>query len=151
MVLGPATALYVQNRQFGSPESDPAFLIQQLTDLGAFGGLAGAGVLLRANSAAHKRLMLLATIYISDAGFGRWLFPYIHPILGEGFFQFLAISFGATGALMAAIGAYDLATRRRLHPVYLRGMAWAALMMLLPAWLYYDPMWKQIAIRLIGH
>src|SRR5690242_6603851 len=71
IVLGPATAFYMQRVHFGTAESDPPFLAVQLTDILAFAGLVAAGIALRGTPAAHKRLMLLATLYISDAGFAR--------------------------------------------------------------------------------
>ena len=71
VVLGPATALVVDAHRFAATGQTPEFLAVQLTDILAFSGLTGAGLLLRARSAAHKRLMLLGLIYISDAGFAR--------------------------------------------------------------------------------
>ncbi len=71
IVLGPLTALVVQRWQLGTPDSYPAFLSTQVTDLIIFAGLVLTGLLLNTNPASHKRLLLLATIAIADAGFGR--------------------------------------------------------------------------------
>ena len=72
-VVGPLTAYAIQNRNFGTSHSDPAFLSVQLGDLIAFVGLSVAGLVLRRQPAAHKRLMLLAILQLSTAGFSRWL------------------------------------------------------------------------------
>jgi hypothetical protein len=50
-----------------------------LGDMGLFGGLAAAGVALRRSPESHKRLMILATVALLDAAFGR--FGYLFPIL----------------------------------------------------------------------
>jgi hypothetical protein len=34
--------------------------------------------------------MLLAILYISDAGFARWLAPGVEALLGEGFWPMMA-------------------------------------------------------------
>ena len=73
VVLGPATALVVDAGRFSATGRTPEFLAVQLTDILAFTGFTAAGLLLRARPAAHKRLMLLGLIYISDAGFARLL------------------------------------------------------------------------------
>src|SRR6202012_6103207 len=72
IVLGPATAIYMQRYHFGTPEGDPSFLAVQLTDILGFAGLVSFAIARRRESAAHKRLILLATLYISDAGFARF-------------------------------------------------------------------------------
>ncbi|MBS0334657.1 MAG: hypothetical protein JSS35_17950 [Proteobacteria bacterium] len=74
MVLGPATALIADHAKIGTPEADPGFLSVQFTDIVAFVGLLSAAVLFRNAAPIHKRLILLSTLYITDAGFGRWLF-----------------------------------------------------------------------------
>jgi len=42
IVVGPATAFYMQRYHWGTPESDPAFIAIQLGDIIGFTGLAGA-------------------------------------------------------------------------------------------------------------
>lgn len=151
IVVGPATAFYMQRYHWGTPESDPAFLAIQLTDIIAFTGLAGAAFALRADSSAHKRLILLATLYISDAGFARFLGDGVHALLGDGFFPFMASLYLANDILILGLGAYDLITRRRLHPVYIVGLVWVAANQLTASLLYHSPAWKAVALKLIGH
>ena len=50
------------------------FISINLTDMLGFATLAAAAILLRRDSSAHKRLMLLSVLYLSTAGFARlWL------------------------------------------------------------------------------
>jgi uncharacterized membrane protein len=149
-VLGPATALVADHGKIGTPDADPAFLAIQFTDIAAFVGLLGAAVLLRDRAAAHKRLTLLATIYISDAGFARWLGDGLHGLFGDGAGSYWASAYLGTAVLMLGIGVYDLATRRRLHPAWLAGLAWAAAMEATALTLYFSPAWKPVAARLIA-
>jgi uncharacterized membrane protein len=151
VIVGPATAFYMQRYHWGTPESDPPFLAIQLTDIIAFAGLATAAFALRADSPAHKRLILLATLYISDAGFARLFGGGVHGVLGDGVWPFLAEAYLANDVLILGMGAYDLATRKRLHPAYIAGVAWVFALQLTASFLYHSPLWKPVALRLIGH
>ena len=151
IVLGPATAIVVQRAQVGTPDSDPAFFAIQFTDILAFAGLATGAFLLRGNPPAHKRLMLMAAVYISDAGFARWLGSSLHGIFGTSLPGQLLADYFPNILLFLGIGAYDLVTRRRLHPVYVVGLAWAFACMLTAEVLYPAPWWKPVALKMIGH
>jgi hypothetical protein len=151
IVIGPATAFYMQRLHFGTAESDPAFLAVQLTDIIAFAGLVTAAIGFRALPAAHKRLMLLATLYISDAGFARAFGDGLHALLGDGFFPFLAEAYLANDILVIALGVYDYATRRRLHPAYVAGVVWTLALQFLGSALYQAAWWKPVSLTLIGH
>ena len=124
IVLGPATALTVQHARMNDPHADPAFLSIQFTDILAFAGLITAGMLLRRLPSAHKRLMLLGTLYITDAGFARWLADGVIHLLGEGPVAFWTALYLAPNILFLLVCAYDLVTRRRLHPACLFGIIW---------------------------
>jgi hypothetical protein len=151
VILGPAAAIIVQRAHFGSSASDPAFLSIQLTDILAFAGLVSAAILWRNQSAAHKRLMLLATLYIADAGFSRWLAGPLEAQLGDAFSGLLAQFYLANDVLIVGLGVYDFVTRRRLHQVYVAGVAWVVTMQLTAVTLYLNPHWKLIAVKLLGH
>ena len=71
VLLGLEANVVAQRAHFAAGESQLNFMIVPITDMINFASLAGAGLLLRKRSAAHKRLLLLATICILDAGFGR--------------------------------------------------------------------------------
>jgi hypothetical protein len=151
LVLGPATALTVDAARFLAKGETPEFLAVQLTDILAFAGLTGTGLLLRGTPSAHKRLMLLGLIYISDAGFARFLNGPLAAPLGHGYWGEMAGLYLCSDLLVLALGAYDLATRRRLHPVYIAGVAWMISLQLIAQALLHSPAWKAVAMRLIGH
>ena len=153
LVLGPATAIVVQRAAFGTPDSDPSFLSIQLIGILDFFVLIAAAALNRNNPSAHKRLILLAILAISDAGFSRWLGGDIHAWFGGGhsFWISFAGLFMATDFLALGIGAYDLITRGRLHPAYIAGTIWMFGCQATEVILYHSPAWKTVATHLIGH
>jgi hypothetical protein len=153
LVLGPATAIVVQRAQWGTPDSDPAFVSIQFIGILDFFVLIVAAALSRNNPPAHKRLILLAILAISDAGFARWLDGDIHAWFGggDGFAITFAGFFLATDILVLGIGAYDLITRKRLHPAYVAGAIWLFACQTAEVLLYHSPAWKTVATHLIGH
>jgi hypothetical protein len=151
LVLGPATAIHMDALHFGTPGSDPAFMAIQFTDILAFAGLVGAAILLRRNAAAHKRLILLATLYISDAGFSRWLGNDVGAALGSSPAAFFAVLYLGNDLLVLALGGYDLVTRGRLHNTYVAGIVWVFANQTLAVFLHTLPQWQALSLRLIGH
>jgi hypothetical protein len=72
--LGLTAALVDQVRQVTHPDYAPQFLALEFEEMIAFSAFMTAGVIFRRNPAAHKRLMLLSAVAISDAGFARiWI------------------------------------------------------------------------------
>lgn len=161
VIAGFTVAITSEARKFGTPASDPAFMAIMFSDMFVFGMLAGAGLYLRKKASAHKRLMLMATIALTDAGFGRWLSFKVAPLVGENFATFHSFSEGFLPffvfmslcplLLLLSVGAYDLITRKRLHPVYLPALAWWLLFNLIESYLYYSPAWLQLCKKMIGH
>jgi len=151
LVLGPWAGIVSEQVHFGTPDSDPPFLSVEFLEMIAFGLAVGAAVWLRRDASAHKRLMLLAILFLTTAGFGRWLYDPLHAIFGDGFLPFLVEFYGATILLILALGAYDIATRGRLHPAYVAGAALGLASQLLSTWLYFSPAWKAASLRIIGH
>ena len=151
VVIALATAWTVQRQQFFQFGINHAsFISINLTDMLGFSTLAFAGIALRGDSSAHKRLMLLSTLYLSTAGFARlWLLTIgtagTHTFWGF----FIAYNIGGD-ILVALLGAYDLATRRRLHPAFVLGAGWILANELAAAWLYFSPGWRAISVRLLG-
>jgi hypothetical protein len=151
VVLGLITNTVMQRRHFeaGRPELD--FMIVPISDMVLFGSLAVAGLLLRRNPATHKRLMLLATVCVLDAGFGRWFAPWISSHFGDGYFGFLAQLYLGGDAIVLAAVLYDVVTRRRVHPVYLAAVPWILSVQAATSAIYHAPGWLPIARSLIGH
>ena len=151
VVLGPATALVVDAARFAATGRTPEFLAVQLTDIVAFAGLTASGLLMREIPSAHKRLMLLGLIYISDAGFARLLnglmaAPLVHGVWGERAELYLG-----SDLLMLGLGVYDLVTRGRLHLAYIAGVAWMIALQSSALVLLNNPTWKAVSLHLIGH
>jgi len=84
-----------------------------------FALLVGAAVALRRNAQAHKRLMLLASISIISPAVARIMqWPVFGAEINANFF---VIAFVSSFVLAGVVAAYDLATRKRLHPATLLG------------------------------
>lgn len=87
--------------------------------LAAFAVLLGAAVLLRHRSAAHKRLMLIASMSLMGPAFARiGRFPVFDGISEVPFIV------AGTACMFGLLGAHDLATGgRRPHPATVAGLA----------------------------
>jgi hypothetical protein len=155
LILGPAVAITIQRMQRGmahpSPVfGNPAFLAVQLGGILAFAIMVTSGFLLRNKPSAHRRLMLLATLSISDAGLARWTSPWLHQVLGGGFWGDFAGNYAANDVLILALVAYDLVTRHRLHPALLAGASYLFLTQITAAALMQDAAWKAFTLHLIS-
>jgi hypothetical protein len=114
IVVGTMTALRSAATGGGPPGTDPlSFLLVPLTDMLLFGSFVGLALRKRGKPEAHKRLMLLAYVSIMAAAVGR--LPAVLA-LGQP-----PVVLGLTLTFLFAGVAYDLITRRRVHPVYLWG------------------------------
>jgi hypothetical protein len=116
MVVVAITAAILSGRRdvaAGHEDAAFTFLTTPFLAMLVFMILVGAAVYHRRRTETHKRLMLLATISILDAAVARWPF------------ELLATSAWAlyllTDLLIVVAIFYDLASRRRVHPVYLWG------------------------------
>jgi hypothetical protein len=56
-----------------------------------------------------------------------------------------------TWLLVVAVGAYDLATRRRLHPAYAAAGIWILANEALAMWLFHQPFWLAAMKAMTGH
>jgi hypothetical protein len=151
LVLGPATAYYGVANNPWMPDKWISWLSVNFAN--AFGSvvLLSAGYLMRRDSAAHKRLMILGTIAVTEPGFSRIWAPFLEARLGEGYVPFFISTFIGTVLLVLAVGAYDLATRRRLHPAYIAGALWIFANEALATWLFYQPFWLAWMKAITGH
>ncbi len=155
LILGPVTSYVMARREFGTPDSDPAFLVLPTLSAISFAVASFTGLALRRNAAVHKRLMLLGTVVLSDAGFARWLGPQLGPImghlLGRSLMAFYIPSFIGADLIIAAMLAYDLTTRRRPYPIVAAAMTFVILIQLTIAAVYVTPAWSRTATHLLGH
>jgi uncharacterized membrane protein len=150
VVLGITTSVVVDYDLFGTPHGDPSFFSIQLADMLAFTVLGGFAIAQRKNPDAHKRLMIMATICIADAGFGRWWGPGLERLLGDGYWANWSQAYLSDFLLIAMIGVYDLISRRRLYSPYILGAVWGLGLEFAAVWLYLTPWWKPVATTLIG-
>jgi hypothetical protein len=151
IILGPAAAYVVNRQEFGTPAADPSFIAVQLADIIGFGGLAAAAFLWRNQAAAHKRLILLSSLYIADAAYARFMGPLLGPTLGPDYGSQFLIAYGGNDLLILGLGLYDLITRRALNPAYLAGVLWITALQLGALATYQSGWWQPVALKLIGH
>lgn len=149
--LGVATNVVMQREHFEAGHEELAFMIVPFADMLVFAVLISAGLWLRKSPAAHKRLLLLATLGLLDAGFGRWIGPGISTRWGDGYFGFLAQIYLGTDLMLAAAMIYDFITRRYVHPAYLQGGAFMLVVQAAASAVYHWPAWVPVAQKLIGH
>jgi hypothetical protein len=154
LILGPAVAIEIQRAQLKlahpSPVfGNPAFLAVQLEGMLGFAIMVGTGFLLRRKPSAHRRLMLLGTLSISDAGFARFTGVWLHQNMAPGYWADFAGIYAANDVLILVLGAYDLITRRRLHPAWLAGASYMFLSQFTATALLRDAAWNAIALHLI--
>jgi len=110
-VLAAGDSLAHQGPQ--APAAILSFAITPFTDMLVFAILAGAAFALRKKPAAHKRLILFATIAMMRAALFRWPFPFLYHN------QVRALLASYVFVLMVV--AYDLWSERRVR----RATMWA--------------------------
>jgi hypothetical protein len=71
--------------------------------------------------------------------------------LAHGVWDRIAGLYLGSDLLMLGLGVYDLATRGRLHPAYIGGVAWTIALQFTALVLLRNPTWKALSVRLIGH
>jgi hypothetical protein len=114
VVVGTILAIWNAREGRAPPGVPPLpFLIIPLFDMLVFAPLVAAAVWYRRRSETHKRLMLIATISLLAAPVAR--LPTALAAAGPLFY------FGVVDLLLLTGVLYDLATRRKVHPVYVWG------------------------------
>jgi hypothetical protein len=113
VIVGVTAAIDLLRRGVVFNDIDPrVFLAIPLGDMVVFPILVTAGIAFRRVAKTHKRLMLLATITLMTAAVARIVAP-----LNGGPLVF----FGVTDLFVAAAVAYDLLSRRFVHPATIFG------------------------------
>jgi hypothetical protein len=146
--LGLAAALVDQVRQVTHPDYAPQFLALECEEMITFSVFMTAGVILRRNPAAHKRLMIFSAVAISDAGFARiWLIGIKTEL--PGLFGWWLQYFWGIFLILVAMAAWDLWRRRRIHPTVLFGAAFLWTGEIITTVLNFSPAWRDLMIRLV--
>jgi uncharacterized membrane protein len=150
-VVGLAAAWTMHVIHYTPEAPHTAFFAIELTNIAAFVPLAVAALLRRGELSAHKRLIMLATLSLTGAGFGRLWDYTIGDALGNAEGVFAVQLYLGTDLLVLALGGFDLVTRKRLHPAYLAGAGWVLVNQIVSVTLYFSPAWRAFAPHLIGH
>lgn len=146
--IGVVAGVSAQVRLAGTAVADPPFLSVIFIDLILLGLMTTAGVLARRDAPAHKRLMILALIAIADPGYARLVENVLNPhyVTPAGFFLTM---FWGNATLIAAMAAWDLLRRRRLHPAFIGGAATILAGEVTASLLYYDAGWRAFTSALV--
>jgi hypothetical protein len=141
-IMGPWAAMASQMTQMHRPGFYPQFLAINLVDIGGFLVLLAWGIALRKNPAAHKRMMILATVSLADPGFNRFAGWLIHAIPSSVPAMFLFVFYGnlLIVVLMAAWDWY----RGRLMRQFVIGAAGLLAAEFLAALLLFSASWGSV-------
>ena len=153
-ILGPAAALTMDRLHFSQPGTvsfQLPFLAIQFSNVLTSVTLISIGLARRRDSPAHKRLILMGTLVLTEPGYSRLLLGPLLHVFGNGVLQFWIADYFMTIILMLGVGVYDLITRRRLHPAYVGALAFCLTTQLLSAWAFHLPAWRAFTMHLVGH
>jgi hypothetical protein len=119
VVLGAYTGIVAGKLGHAPPGAPPPipFMAVPLFGIVAFGGFIAAALLNRHRPETHKRLMVVASVQMTEPAFGR-----IAPMLGLADIN-VFVAFGGADLLLLAAMAYDYTTTKRVHPAYIWGLA----------------------------
>jgi hypothetical protein len=142
-VFGPWAAIAFQVANLGGPIGDPPFLSVQLLNTVNFVALLARGLTLRKNPAAHRRMMILATVALADPGFSRfsgWLWPNEPSNIAV---WFIYVFYGNV-LLVALMTAWDW-WRGRLMRSFVLGAAGLLATEFVASLLYFWGPWKTLS------
>lgn len=140
---------YSQRFYLGHPPDSQAFFIIPIFYVAAFGTIATMAVLRRKDTAAHKRLIYLATTIIVGAAWTRTIGHPLASVVGDGYFGMIENTFTSTNLLLAALVLFDWHTRGRLHPVVLALVPAIVACEFLVSWIYHAPGWLPVARAIV--
>jgi hypothetical protein len=147
-VLGPWAAIASHAISPQNPGLTPPFLSIQFGDIVGFLFFVAWGIALRKNPAAHKRIMILSTVALIDAGYGR-LAGWIWPAEPSSILVWYLWNFWGNVLLLALIAAWDL-WRGRLMKQFVLGAALLLAMETLETFLYFWAPWKEITTNWVN-
>jgi hypothetical protein len=150
VIVGTVTNIVTQRIHLEAGAFEPGFFILAFVDMLRFACLAGAGLLLRRHVAAHKRLLLLATICLLDAGYGRWTNDWFFARFGDNPVGFFGQLFFFVNCTIVIAMLYDLGTRKTVHLAYLVAVPFIVLTQVATSWIAYSKAWSSMARGLLG-
>jgi len=117
-ILGSLVAAHRPTGFIDVPVDPLRFLVVPLADLALFAVFVTMAVAKRRDGQAHKRYMLLASIVLLEAAVGRWPVAFMK---GSSPLPFLDMPSLMTDLFLVPLCAWDITSRRRLHPATLWG------------------------------
>jgi hypothetical protein len=117
-VVGTVGSLIAAKRPGGFvdiPTPPLEFLTVPLFSILVFAILAGTAIARRSDPQTHKRLMILSAAPMLEAGIARWPF--------EPFLSTPPLAFWTSALVVVPLAAWDIYSRRQLHPATLAGGA----------------------------
>jgi hypothetical protein len=145
-VMGPVgvyTAVMMHVKVHG-PSPDP-FMIVQIGGISCFLVLLAVGIALRRNPAAHKRLMILSTVAIVNAGFAR-LLHYVCPTNPDTPIHFYITFYYSTLLLVALMLGWDLYRGRLIRSHVLASIALIACECIASVVFFWKP-WSDLTLQ----
>lgn len=139
-VFGPWAAMASEAVNLHNPSViDPPFLSVNIVDIAGFLALLAWGFALRKNPAAHKRMMILATVSLADPGFSRftgWLMAEPHSVL-----PWFLWTFYGNALMILLMVAWD-AWKGRLMRSFVIGATGLLAGEFVASFLYFNGPWK---------
>ena len=141
-VLGPWAALASQAVNLHGPNFDPPFLAVNIADIVGFLVLLAWGIALRKNPAAHKRMMILATVSLADPGFSRFS-GFLWPAEPHSLVLWFFYAFYGNVLLIALMTGWDW-WRGRLMRSFVVGAAGLLAAEWIATFLYFSGPWTAV-------
>lgn len=148
VALGPWAAFSSQGARYHTAQSDPAFLSVQLLGVAAFVVLLAWGLRLRKNPAAHRRMMILATVALCNAGFARVTLDLL-PVKAHNALEMFALLYYGDVLVIGLMAAWD-AWRGRLMRTFVLGAAALIAAEVTATFLYFWPPWQALTSAWVG-
>jgi hypothetical protein len=141
LILGVAAATDTLTRNAAAPGFDPgSFYAIPLSEIAGFAVPAFCALWMRRDSAVHKRLILIATIAMMTAAFGRW--P-VHLLLHKPLPAMLAAF-----SLFLVLALYDLVSIGKIHRATLAGSVYVIAIELMSFPVGHTAAWHAFASRM---
>jgi hypothetical protein len=140
VILGLMVATDSMARHFAPGKvgvSEKAFYAVPIADMTVFATLIYFGFRERFHPSAHKRLMLIATIMITDAAFVRWPVPAGWWDLQAGQMCYYA--------LLLLLAGYDLWATRKIHRATLWGSVFLIVLQQVRTPIGHTALWQSFA------
>lgn len=144
VILGPWGAIASQAAALNTPFSNPAFLSVNIVNMTAFVVVLAWGISLRKNPAAHRRMMILSTVAISDPGFARFS-SYVWPHETQSVAAWFLWTFYGNVLVVALMAAWDW-WRGRLMRSFVIAASCILAGELLASILYFWGPWKALTL-----